>query len=50
MRLQSVDSLRQTRTRLIEYFLYIENWSARFDIYILLRTVPAVLFTREAYR
>lgn len=28
---------------------YIENWSVWFDIYILLRTVPAVLFTREAY-
>lgn len=28
---------------------YIENWSVWFDIYILLRTVPAVLFTREVY-
>jgi lipopolysaccharide/colanic/teichoic acid biosynthesis glycosyltransferase len=28
---------------------YIENWSVWFDLYILLRTVPAVLFTREAY-
>jgi Undecaprenyl-phosphate glucose phosphotransferase len=28
---------------------YIENWSVWFDIYILLRTVPAVLFSREAF-
>ncbi|WP_122551824.1 undecaprenyl-phosphate glucose phosphotransferase [Pseudomonas viridiflava] len=28
---------------------YIENWSVWFDLYILMRTVPAVLFTREAY-
>lgn len=28
---------------------YIENWSVWFDLYIILRTVPAVLFTREAY-
>lgn len=28
---------------------YIENWSVWFDLYILLRTVPAVLFSREAY-
>jgi exopolysaccharide biosynthesis polyprenyl glycosylphosphotransferase len=28
---------------------YIEQWSVWFDLYILLRTVPAVLFTREAY-
>ncbi|MDY7559698.1 undecaprenyl-phosphate glucose phosphotransferase [Pseudomonas sp. CCC3.2] len=28
---------------------YIENWSVWFDLYILFRTVPAVLFTREAY-
>lgn len=28
---------------------YIKNWSVWFDLYILLRTVPAVLFTREAY-
>ncbi|WP_122509036.1 undecaprenyl-phosphate glucose phosphotransferase [Pseudomonas viridiflava] len=28
---------------------YIENWSVWFDLYILRRTVPAVLFTREAY-
>ncbi|KPC28232.1 Undecaprenyl-phosphate galactosephosphotransferase [Pseudomonas syringae pv. cilantro] len=28
---------------------YIENWSVWFDLYILMRTVPAVIFTREAY-
>ncbi|WP_122575557.1 undecaprenyl-phosphate glucose phosphotransferase [Pseudomonas viridiflava] len=28
---------------------YIENWSVWFDLYILMRTVPAVFFTREAY-
>lgn len=28
---------------------YIENWSAWMDIWILLRTIPAVLFARGAY-
>ncbi|HEX3642164.1 MAG TPA: sugar transferase, partial [Ktedonobacteraceae bacterium] len=28
---------------------YIENWSLRLYIQILLRTIPAVLFTRGAY-
>ncbi|SHM92139.1 Undecaprenyl-phosphate glucose phosphotransferase [Pseudomonas asturiensis] len=28
---------------------YIENWSVWFDLYILMRTVPAVIFTREVY-
>ena len=34
----------------VEYDLfYIENWSIRFDIYILFRTIGAVLFPRHAY-
>jgi lipopolysaccharide/colanic/teichoic acid biosynthesis glycosyltransferase len=28
---------------------YIENWSAWLDIWILLRTIPAVMFARGAY-
>jgi lipopolysaccharide/colanic/teichoic acid biosynthesis glycosyltransferase len=28
---------------------YIENWSVGFDLGLLVRTVPAVLFARGAY-
>ncbi len=28
---------------------YIEHWSIGLDLEILLRTIPAVLFSREAY-
>jgi lipopolysaccharide/colanic/teichoic acid biosynthesis glycosyltransferase len=28
---------------------YIENWSVGFDLGLMLRTVPAVLFARGAY-
>lgn len=34
----------------VEYDLqHIENWSVWFDLYVLFRTIPAVLLTREAY-
>lgn len=43
------DTLEKIEKR-VEFDLeYIENWSVWFDLYILLRTVPAVLFTQEAY-
>lgn len=43
------DTLEKIEKR-VEFDLeYIENWSVWFDLYILFRTVPAVLFTREAY-
>jgi lipopolysaccharide/colanic/teichoic acid biosynthesis glycosyltransferase len=28
---------------------YIENWSLRLDLHILLQTIPAVFFSRGAY-
>jgi Undecaprenyl-phosphate glucose phosphotransferase len=43
------DTLEKIEKR-VEFDLeYIENWSVWFDLYILFRTIPAVLFTREAY-
>ncbi|WP_322978988.1 undecaprenyl-phosphate glucose phosphotransferase [Pseudomonas sp. C11] len=43
------DTLEKIEKR-VEYDLqYIENWSIWFDLYILFRTLPAVLFTQEAY-
>jgi len=43
------DTLEKIEKR-VEYDLqYIENWSVWFDLYILFRTLPAVIFTREAY-
>ncbi len=43
------DTLEKIEKR-VEFDLeYIENWSVWFDLYILFRTAPAVLFTREAY-
>lgn len=43
------DTLQKIEKR-VEYDLeYIENWSILFDLYILLRTIPSVLFSKEAY-
>ncbi|MFP6850376.1 MAG: undecaprenyl-phosphate glucose phosphotransferase [Pseudomonas sp.] len=43
------DTLEKIEKR-VEYDLeYIERWSVWFDLYILFRTIPALLFTREAY-
>ncbi|WP_397452685.1 undecaprenyl-phosphate glucose phosphotransferase [Pseudomonas sp. NA-150] len=43
------DTLEKIEKR-VEFDLeYIENWSVWFDLYILFRTVPAVIFTREVY-
>ncbi|KPA88954.1 MULTISPECIES: undecaprenyl-phosphate glucose phosphotransferase [Pseudomonas] len=43
------DTLEKIEKR-VEFDLeYIENWSIWFDLYILFRTVPAVLLTREAF-
>jgi lipopolysaccharide/colanic/teichoic acid biosynthesis glycosyltransferase len=35
--------------RLEHDLYYIENWSVTFDIYILIRTVFAVLFPKNAF-
>ncbi|MFV0455698.1 MAG: undecaprenyl-phosphate glucose phosphotransferase [Pseudomonas sp.] len=43
------DTLEKIEKR-VEYDLdYIERWSVWFDIYILLRTVPALLFNKDVY-
>ena len=43
------DTLEKIERR-IEFDLeYIEHWSVWFDLYILFRTVPALVFTKEAY-
>ncbi|WP_068826367.1 undecaprenyl-phosphate glucose phosphotransferase [Pseudomonas sp. BMS12] len=43
------DTLEKIEKR-VEFDLeYIENWSVWFDLYILFRTIPAVIFTKEAY-
>lgn len=43
------DTLEKIEKR-VEFDLeYIENWSVWFDLYILFRTVPAVLLTKEAF-
>ena len=43
------DTLEKIEKR-VEFDLeYIENWSVWFDLYILFRTVPAVIMTKEAF-
>lgn len=43
------DTLHKIKKR-VEYDLeYIAKWSVWFDLYILFRTVPAVLLTKEVY-
>ena len=43
------DTLEKIEKR-VEFDLeYIENWSVWFDLYILFRTVPAVILTKEAF-
>jgi Undecaprenyl-phosphate glucose phosphotransferase len=43
------DTLEKIEKRVAFDLEYIENWSVWFDLYILFRTVPAVLFTREVF-
>ena len=43
------DTLEKIEKRVEFDVEYIENRSVWFDLYILLRTVPTVFFTREAY-
>lgn len=43
------DTLEKLEKR-VEYDLeYIENWSILFDLYILLKTIPSIVFAKEAY-
>ena len=43
------DTLEKIEKR-VEYDLdYIERWSVWFDIYILARTIPALLFNKDVY-
>ena len=43
------DTLEKIQKRVEFDLQYIEQWSVWFDLYILFRTLPAVIFTREAY-
>ncbi|MGN0923347.1 undecaprenyl-phosphate glucose phosphotransferase [Ectopseudomonas mendocina] len=43
------DTLEKIEKRVEFDLQYIENWSVWFDLYILFRTLPAVILTREAY-
>lgn len=43
------DTLYKIKKR-VEYDLeYIEKWSVMFDIFIILKTIPSVIFSKEAY-
>ena len=43
------DTLYKIKKR-VEYDLeYIEKWSVLFDIYIIFKTIPSVVFSKEAY-
>jgi Undecaprenyl-phosphate glucose phosphotransferase len=43
------DTLEKIEKRVEHDLDYIEKWSIWLDFYILLRTIPAIIFTREAY-
>lgn len=43
------DTLEKIERRVELDLEYIEHWSVWFDFYILFRTLPAVIFTKEAY-
>jgi Undecaprenyl-phosphate glucose phosphotransferase len=43
------DTLEKIEKRVEHDLEYIEHWSVWFDLYILFRTLPAVMFTKEAY-
>jgi len=44
-----IDSYNKLRTRVALDCYYIENWSVGFDLWIMLRTVAALLFDNDAY-
>ncbi|WP_043310089.1 undecaprenyl-phosphate glucose phosphotransferase [Pseudomonas sp. ML96] len=43
------DTLEKIERRIELDLEYIEHWSIWFDLYILFRTLPALVFTKEAY-
>lgn len=43
------DTLEKIEKRVEFDLQYIENWSVWFDLYILCRTIPAVILAREVY-
>ncbi len=43
------DTLEKIEKRVELDLEYIERWSVWFDLYILTRTLPAIIFTKEAY-